>query len=68
MSMWFEVEITASVTISVEADDKSAAEAKIFNAIAMSDSDLIEQLTEGAEISAREIDEDIADLNYIFEE
>ena len=66
--MWFEVEITASVTISVEADNQSAAEAKIFNAIAMSDSDLIEQLTEGAEISAREIDEDIADINYIFEE
>lgn len=68
MSMWFEVEITATVTISVEADNQSAAEAKIFNAIAMSDSDLIEQLTEGAEISAREIDEDIADINYIFEE
>ena len=68
MSMWFEVEITATDTISVEADNQSAAEAKIFNAIAMSDSDLIEQLTEGAEISAREIDEDIADINYIFEE
>ena len=27
--MWFEVEITATATISVEADDKSAAEAKI---------------------------------------
>ena len=66
--MWFEVEITATDTISVEADNQSAAETKIFNAIAMSDSDLIEQLTEGAEISAREIDEDIADINYIFEE
>ena len=66
--MWFEVEIEATVTISVEADDKSAAEAKIFSAIALSDSDLIEQLTEGAEISAREIDENEADMNYIYEE
>ena len=68
MIVWFEVEITASATISVEADNQSAAEAKIFDAIAMSDSDLIEQLTEGAEISAREIDEDEADMNYIYEE
>jgi len=68
MSMWFEVEITATATISVEADNQSDAEAKIFNAIAMSDSDLIEQLTEGAEISAQEIDEDAADMNYIYKE
>lgn len=67
--MWFEVEITASVTISVEADDKSAAEAKISSAIIMmQDSELIDQLTECVDISAREIDEDEADMNYIYEE
>lgn len=66
--MWFEVEITASVTISVEADDKSAAEAKISSAIMMQDSELIDQLTECVDISAREIDEDEADMNYIYEE
>ena len=66
--MWFEVEITATVTISVEADDKSAAEAKISSAIMMSDSELIDQLTECVDISAREIDEDEADMNYIYEE
>lgn len=66
--MWFEVEITASVTISVEADDKSAAEAKISSAIMMSDSELIDQLTECVDISAQEIDEDEADMNYIYEE
>ena len=43
MSMWFEVEITATATISVEADDKSAAEDKISSAIMMSDSELIDQ-------------------------
>ena len=68
MSMWFEVEITATVTISVEADDKSAAEAKISSAIMMQDSELIDQLTECVDISAQEIDEDEADMNYIFEE
>lgn len=68
MSMWFEVEITATATISVEADDKSAAEAKIFSAIMMSDSELIDQLTECVDISAQEIDEDEADMNYIYEE
>lgn len=68
MSMWFEVEITATVTISVEADDKSAAEAKISSAIMMQDSELIDQLTECVDISAREIDEDEADMNYIYEE
>jgi hypothetical protein len=66
--MWFEVEITATVTISVEADDKSAAEAKISSAIMMQDSELIDQLTECVDISAREIDEDEADMNYIYEE
>lgn len=66
--MWFEVEITATVTISVEADDKSAAEAKISNAIMMSDSELIDQLTECVDISAQEIEEDEADMNYIYEE
>lgn len=68
MSMWFEVEITATVTISVEADDKSAAETKISSAIMMQDSELIDQLTECVDISAREIDEDEADMNYIYEE
>lgn len=68
MSMWFEVEITATVTISVEADDKSAAEAKISSAIMMQDSELIDQLTECVDISAQEIDADEADMNYIFEE
>lgn len=68
MSMWFEVEITATATISVEADDKSAAEAKISSAIMMSDSELIDQLTECVDISAQEIDEDEADMNYIYEE
>ena len=66
--MWFEVEITATATISVEADDKSAAEAKISSAIMMQDSELIDQLTECVDISAREIDEDEADMNYIYEE
>ena len=66
--MWFEVEITATVTISVEADDKSAAETKISNAIMMQDSELIDQLTECVDISAQEIDEDEADMNYIYEE
>lgn len=66
--MWFEVEITATVTISVEADDKSAAETKISSAIMMQDSELIDQLTECVDISAREIDEDEADMNYIYEE
>lgn len=66
--MWFEVEITATATISVEADDKSAAEAKISSAIMMSDSELIDQLTECVDISAQEIDEDEADMNYIYEE
>lgn len=66
--MWFEVEITATVTISVEADDKSAAEDKISSAIMMQDSELIDQLTECVDISAREIDEDEADMNYIYEE
>lgn len=66
--MWFEVEITATVTISVEADDKSAAEAKISSAIMMSDSELIDQLTECVDISAQEIEEDEADMNYIYEE
>lgn len=66
--MWFEVEISATVTISVEADDKSAAEAKISSAIMMQDSELIDQLTECVDISAREIDEDEADMNYIYEE
>ena len=68
MSMWFEVEITATATISVEADDKSAAETKISNAIMMQDSELIDQLTECVDISAQEIEEDAADMNYIFEE
>lgn len=68
MSMWFEVEITATVTISVEADDKSAAEAKISSAIMMQDSELIDQLTECVDISAQEIEEDEADMNYIYEE
>lgn len=68
MSMWFEVEITATATISVEADDKSAAEAKISSAIMMQDSELIDQLTECVDISAQEIEEDAADMNYIFEE
>lgn len=68
MSMWFEVEITATATISVEADDKSAAEAKISSAIMMSDSELIDQLTECVDISAQEIEEDEADMNYIYEE
>lgn len=68
MSMWFEVEITATATISVEADDKSAAETKISNAIMMQDSELIDQLTECVDISAQEIDEDEADMNYIYEE
>ena len=66
--MWFEVEITATSTISVEADDKSAAEAKISSAIMMSDSELIDQLTECVDISAQEIEEDEADMNYIYEE
>ena len=66
--MWFEVEITATATISVEADDKSAAEAKISSAIMMSDSELIDQLTECEDISAQEIEEDEADMNYIYEE
>ncbi len=66
--MWFEVEITATATISVEADDKSAAEAKISSAIMMSDSELIDQLTECVDISAQEIEEDEADMNYIYEE
>ena len=66
--MWFEVEITATATISVEADDKSAAETKISNAIMMQDSELIDQLTECVDISAQEIEEDAADMNYIFEE
>lgn len=66
--MWFEVEITATVTISVEADDKSAAEAKISSAIMMQDSELIDQLTECVDISAQEIEEDEADMNYIYEE
>lgn len=66
--MWFEVEITATITISVEADDKSAAEDKISSAIMMQDSELIDQLTECVDISAREIDEDEADMNYIYEE
>lgn len=66
--MWFEVEITATVTISVEADDKSAAETKISSAIMMQDSELIDQLTECVDISAQEIDEDEADMNYIYEE
>lgn len=66
--MWFEVEITATATISVEADDKSAAETKISNAIMMQDSELIDQLTECVDISAQEIDEDEADMNYIYEE
>lgn len=68
MSMWFEVEITATATISVEADDKSAAEDKISSAIMMSDSELIDQLTECVDISAQEIEEDEADMNYIYEE
>ena len=68
MSMWFEVEITATATISVEADDKSAAETKISSAIMMQDSELIDQLTECVDISAQEIDEDEADMNYIYEE
>lgn len=66
--MWFEVEITATATISVEADDKSAAETKISSAIMMQDSELIDQLTECVDISAQEIDEDEADMNYIYEE
>lgn len=66
--MWFEVEITATATISVEADDKSAAEAKISSAIMMQDSELIDHLTECADISAQEIEEDEADMNYIYEE
>ena len=66
--MWFEVEITATATISVDADDKSAAEAKISSAIMMSDSELIDQLTECVDISAQEIEEDEADMNYIYEE
>lgn len=66
--MWFEVEISATVTISVEADDKSDAEAKISSAIMMQDSELIDQLTECVDISALEIDEDEADMNYIYEE
>ena len=66
--MWFEVEITATATISVEADDKSAAEAKISSAIMMQDSELIDYLTECADISAQEIEEDEADMNYIYEE
>ena len=66
--MWFEVEITATVTISVEADDKSAAETKISSAIMMQDSELIDQLTECVDISAQEIEEDEADMNYIYEE
>ena len=66
--MWFEVEITATVTISVEADNQSAAETKISSAIMMQDSELIDQLTECVDISAREIDEDEADMNYIYEE
>ena len=66
--MWFEVEITATATISVEADDKSAAETKISNAIMMQDSELIDQLTECVDISAQEIEEDEADMNYIYEE
>ena len=68
MSLWFEVEITATVTISVEADDKSAAETKISSAIMMQDSELIDQLTECVDISAQEIEEDEADMNYIYEE
>lgn len=68
MSMWFEVEITATATISVEADNQSAAETKISSAIMMQDSELIDQLTECVDISAREIDEDEADMNYIYEE
>lgn len=68
MSMWFEVEITATATISVEADDKSAAETKISSAIMMQDSELIDQLTECVDISAQEIEEDEADMNYIYEE
>ena len=66
--MWFEVEITATATISVEADDKSAAESKISSAIMMQDSELIDQLTECVDISAQEIEEDEADMNYIYEE
>ena len=66
--MWFEVEITATATISVEADDKSAAETKISSAIMMQDSELIDQLTECVDISAQEIEEDEADMNYIYEE
>lgn len=66
--MWFEVEITATATISVEADNQSAAETKISSAIMMQDSELIDQLTECVDISAREIDEDEADMNYIYEE
>lgn len=66
--MWFEVEITATVTISVEADDKSAAETKISSAIMMQDSELIDQLTECVDISAQEINEDEADMNYIYVE
>lgn len=66
--MWFEVEITATATISVEADNQSAAESKISSAIMMQDSELIDQLTECVDISAREIDEDEADMNYIYEE
>lgn len=68
MSMWFEVEITATATISVEADNQSAAETKISSAIMMQDSELIDQLTECVDISAQEIDEDEADMNYIYEE
>ena len=34
----------------------------------MQDSELIDQLTECVDISAREIDEDEADMNYIYEE
>ena len=50
------------------ADDKSAAETKISSAIMMQDSELIDQLTECADISVREIEEDEADMNYIYEE
>lgn len=68
MSRWFEVEITASVTISVEADSKQEAEKKILNAVVF-DSDIQDLLVENTEVQdAVEIDEDIAGINHIYEE
>ena len=68
MSRWFEVEITASVTISVEADSKQEAEKKILNAVGF-DSDIQDLLVENTEVQdAVEIDEDIAGINHIYEE